>query len=161
MVQAIASTALSAFTGQSRREVTRQPMPTALAVIGAAPDNKTAKRISKEADKERIYAFLTQPEVLGYIMAIGGLALVNNIPFSNDQVKNAYIQSLASTMSVLLGLGYAGVGDLTTMLVSLMAGGGSFISGVIDDVAEAGSETLRDAINPFNWKWPLGPIWNR
>jgi len=160
MVQALATTALSAFTGQSHREVTRQPMPSALAVIGTAKDLKTARRISREADKERIYAFLTQPEVLGYIMAIGGLALVNNIPFSNDEVKNAYIQSLASTMSVLLGLGYAGVGDLTTMLVSLMAGGGSFISGVIDEVAESTGDTVIDKINPFNWKWPLGPIWN-
>jgi len=156
MVQAIAGTVLSAFGNQSKRQVERHPMPTSLAVIGTAKDNKTAKRISREADKERLYAILTQPEILGMLLTFGGVILANNIPFSQDKAENDLLQGIMTTASVVMGCGYAGVGDLTSLSLAVSAGGASILSSLVSDVVDdAGG-----AINPFNWKWPLGPIWN-
>lgn len=156
MVQALAGSVLGAFGNQSKRVVDRQPIPSAVAVIGAAKDNKTAKRISKEADKERLYALLTQPEVLGLLLTFGGVVAANKIPFSSDPAENDLLQGIMTTASVVMGCGYAGVGDLTSLSLAIAAGGASVLGSLVGDAVD----DVGGAINPFNWKWPLGPIWN-
>lgn len=151
MVQAAGSALLSAFGSQSHRQVDRQPMPTALTVIGTVKDNKTAKRISREADKERLYALLSQPEILGLVMTFAGVVMANKIPFSSNEAENDLLQGIMTTASVLIGCGYAGVGDLATLSLAISSGGASVLGSLVGDDAN---------LNPFTWKWPLGPIWN-
>jgi len=148
------TTALATIGGllgnQSRRiSAVRPEVPSAIAVVGTSKDAKTSKRISRQAREERLWALLTQPEVIGYMMAIGGLVAVNNIPFSGNEEKNAYLQGLASTMSVLMGLGYAGVGDLASLSIALMAGGGSLFSNIMGSSGDIG-EWYR-YVNPIGW----------
>lgn len=125
---------ISAITGalsnQSRREVSgRSQTESALPVL-AATEKKRLKRLEKQADKERLYNLLQQPEVLGLLMTLGGMLIANNIPFSSNKAENQALQSIGVTSSVLLGLGHAGVGDLTTLAIAAAAGGSSMISGI-------------------------------
>ena len=133
MVQAAASALLGAFSGQSHREPIERPqIQSALPALAQTTNTRTANKIRKEAREERLYNALMQPEVLGFAMALGGLAIANNIPFSSDQDKNTILQAIASTMSVAMGMGYAGVGDLTSLSVALAAGSGSLFGGLLD-----------------------------
>jgi len=151
------TTALTTIGGllgqQSHREVKDRPsVPSAIAVVGSVKDKKTSKRISQQAREERLWALLTQPEVVGMVMTFAGVIAANNIPFSGDEKQNDLLQGIMTTASVAMGLGYAGVGDLTGLAVAVSAGGAS----VLGSLVEGGA----DAVNPFNWKWPLGPVWN-
>lgn len=96
----------------------------------AAADKKRLKILKKEAEAERLYNLLTQPEVLGLLITLGGMAASQYIPFSSDKGANEVLQATATSASVLMGLGHAGVGDLTTAIVALMAGGGSLLGGL-------------------------------
>lgn len=151
MVQAV----LGALAGQSKRDVARErPQIPSTALALASVDNpKMANKVLKAAREDRLYSILAQPEILGFIMLLAGIALSNNIPFSSDEAENNLLQGIATTASVVLALGYAGVGDLTALSVAVASGGASILGGL---VGEAGS----DIVNPFKWKWPLGPIWN-
>lgn len=122
----------SALSNQSRsRQVSSRPeVQSAIPAIMAA-DKKRLKKIEKEAARERLYNLLTQPEVLGLIITLGGMIAAQNIPFSGDPQKNEVLKATATSASVLLGLGYAGVGDLTTLLVAAGAGGGSLVGDLI------------------------------
>jgi len=134
MVQALAAAGgslLGALTNQSRREVSRGEYIPQLPALAAA-DKQSLSKLRKEADKERLYQFLAQPEIVGFLMAFAGLIASNRIPFSDDEEKNAVLQAIASTMSVAMGMGYAGVGDLTSLSVAIAAGGGSLLGGLID-----------------------------
>lgn len=156
MVQAALGSVVGAFAGQSHRErKERVSAESSLPVLLAAKDTRTAKRIREEAREERIFNLLTQPEVLGMLMALGGLIISNQIPFSRDEEKNVFLQAIASVMTVAMGMGYAGVGDLTSLSVGLAAGGGSLLGGLIDlrDIADIDIGNFWDSINP------LAPIW--
>lgn len=135
MAQALAAlpAVLGAFGNQSSRSTRgdRPKVETALPVLAAA-DKKKLKKLQTEADKERLYNLLAQPEVLGLLITLGGLAASQQIPFSSDAEVDAALKSTASMASVLIGLGYAGVGDLTTLVVALGAGGGSLFGSIFD-----------------------------
>lgn len=131
-----AGTAVRGFKDQSRREVSRPSMPeSATATIALAKDRKQAKLALDNAREERLMYLLTQPEVIGWLVTIGGIAASQTIPFSSNKGVNEMIQGTATTASVLMGLGHAGVGDLTTAVVAGLAGVASVLSGIsISDV---------------------------
>jgi len=138
-----------AFSNQSRTSamVDRPRVESALPAILAA-DKKKLKKIAREADKERLYNLLTQPEVIGLLITLGGIMASQNLPFSGDPEKNEALKATATTASVLLGLGYAGVGDLTTLIIALGAGGGSLIGSVL---GSSGSGFL-ESLDPTKWQ---------
>jgi len=151
MVQAALAAIPGIFPGQSRREASRPEISSSLPVLAAA-EKKKLKRLEKVAREERMYQLLMQPEVMGFIMAFGGFFLANNIPFSRDQLTNDSLQAIASTMSVAMGMGYAGCGDLTSLSVAMMAGTGSFAGNVLSDIL-SGTGDLGNFFNPLR---PLG-----
>jgi len=150
MVQAL----LTAFAGQSRRDVSkdRPQIPSTALALAGVQDAKLAKKVLKAAKEDRLYALLAQPEILGFIMLLAGLAISNNIPFSGDKETNIYLQGVATTATTLLSLGYAGVGDITTTAVALMAGGGSIFGNILGSTGDIGDigEWYR-YVNPLGW----------
>lgn len=116
------SSLAGSLRGQSHKEVSRPASMSVLPVLAQAPDMKRAKYISKQADKERLLAFISQPEILGLIMTLGGIYASQKITFSDNKAVNEGIQATATSASVLIGLGHAGVGDLTTAIIAGLAG---------------------------------------
>lgn len=118
------------FANQSRArgDTNRPQVESALPAIIAA-DKKKTNKVIKQAEKERLYNLVTQPEVLGLLITLGGIFAAQNIPFSQNKAQNEVIQATATSAAVLLGLGHAGVGDLTTAIMAAGAGGGSLLSG--------------------------------
>jgi len=124
---------LGALSNQQRATGpgSRPQVESALPAMAAA-DKRKLKTLQAEADKERLYNLLTQPEVMGLLITLGGITASNRMSFASDRERNLALQSIATTASVLLGLGYAGVGDLTTLIIALGAGGGSLIGSLIN-----------------------------
>ena len=102
---------------------------TSTAAIATARDSKQAKRLARNAREERIMALVTDPQVMGLLTVIGGVALSARIPFHDDPVTNARLQGLAAASCVLMGLGRAGVGDMTSLAMAAGAGGAVAASG--------------------------------
>ena len=137
----LATMAGSLFGGLSNQ--TRNPtvnirhQDTSTAGIALARDAKTAKEAKKNAQEERLMALLTDPQVMGLLTVFGGLYAANVIPWSQDKTTRALLASLAASASVLMGLGRAGVGDMTTLL---MAGG----AGAATGLGVTGGEIVED-----------------
>lgn len=131
------SAAGGALAHQSRRDVDRPVVPSTTALIAAtdAKDKKKLKALKDQADKDKLFYLLSQPEILGILMTIGGIYASNKIPFSSDNTTNELLHAVATMSTVLIGLGYAGVGDLTTLLAAIAAGGAS-VFGDIGDITE-------------------------
>jgi len=146
VVQSLLAPVLSAFGNQTKRQVERPVYQSSLPALAAA-DKKHLAKLRKEASSERFYNLISQPEILGFVMAFGGLLAANNIPFSDDEEKNILLQGIASTLSVAMGMGYAGVGDLTSLSVALAAGAGSL-----------GGSILGSSGNTGEWYRYLNPI---
>lgn len=113
-----------AISKQSHSPVSGTParVDTSTAAIAAARTDKLARRLSRNAREERLMALLTDPQVMGLLTTIGGLMLATHLPFSENPTTNARLQGLAASCAVLMGLGRAGVGDLTTLAVAGGAG---------------------------------------
>lgn len=140
-----------AFQNQSRKTTDRPVVESAIPGILAA-DKKKLKKIQKEADKERLYNLLMQPEVLGIVITFAGILAAQNIPFSGDPEANEALKATATTASVLLGLGHAGVGDLTTLIIALGAGGGSLLGSIVGD-----GNGILSSLDPTKWQnWVPG-----
>ena len=95
---------------------------TSTSALALAKDRKHFRQLKKNADQERLLAVLTDPQILGLLVTFGGLAAATRIPFHPDPAVNARIQPLAGSAAVLMGLGRAGVGDLTTTAMAAAAG---------------------------------------
>jgi len=156
MVQAIAGTIGGLFGNQTRREISRPQIQSVTPALMGQTDKKTQKQILKAAREERIYNLFMQPEVMGLVLTFAGVLAANKIPFSSNEAENNLLQGIMTTTSVVMGCGYAGVGDLTSLSLGISAGGASILSGLVGDVIDDAGGSL----NPFKWKWPLGPIWN-
>lgn len=115
--------------GSRRSEVTRPSMEPVIPSFLAA-DKKKLKKLEKQINDQRLYTLLMQPEVLGLMITLGGMFAAGYIPFGKKGSEREALQSIAVTASVLLGLGYAGVGDLTTLIIALGAGGFSLLGGL-------------------------------
>lgn len=130
-----AAAAGGSLAHQSRRDVDRPTVPSALPTIALSADNKKAiKALERQADKDKLFYILSQPEILGMIMTVGGIYASNKIKFSDDDTTNELLHSVSTMATVLIGLGYAGVGDLTTLIAAIAAGGAS-VFGDVDDIA--------------------------
>lgn len=127
----------SAFANQPRRpRAERKSLPSASDAIALSPNIKAAKLALKNAREERLHDIITQPEVMGWAITILGLFAVQNIPFSEEKVTNEVIQGTATTATVLMGLGHAGVGDLTTAVMAGLSGVASILAGIgIPDIS--------------------------
>jgi len=139
MVQAVAGAAgtlLGALSSQPRKEVPRPVVDSATNALALTSDKKIQKILLKNAREERIYNLLMQPEIMGLAIFFLGLLLANNIPFSKDEQVNNYLQGIATTGSTAIGMGYAGVGDLTSLAVALAAGAASIIPDLNIDLGE-------------------------
>lgn len=144
MVQALLGSATTALSGlgsalanQSRQIASRSPgrVDTTTGIIASASNAKVAREAKENASQERWLYFLTQPEILDLAILIAGLYASNRITFSKDNnIQNELMQSLAMTGSILIALGHAGVGDLTTSAVASTAGVGNMVTGTLGDV---------------------------
>lgn len=79
-------------------------------------------------------ALLTDPQIMGLICVFGGLYAANTIPWSDNPAKRGALSALAGASAVLMGLGRAGVGDLTTLGVATAAGVASALPGDLESV---------------------------
>lgn len=146
-----ASQGLSALSNQSRRTTERPRVPYQADLIAAAPDNKTRNKIKKAADRDTLLYLLSQPELIGLLVIIAGIYASQHIDFSDSKATNEGLQAIATTSSVLVGLGYAGVGDLTTLLVAGMSGGVSLVDFLgLPDLPNVDFIQFLKDINPGN-----------
>lgn len=123
MVQAAIGAAAGLLGNQTRRSMER-PEPLYISpLIAIEKDKKKINQIKKAAAEDRLLYFLSQPELMGILITMAGIYASQNIPFSSNEITNEGLQSIATMSSVLIGLGYAGVGDLTTLLAAAVAGG--------------------------------------
>lgn len=92
------------------------------AALALAKDKPQLRAMQRNARDERVLALLTDPQVMGLLVTLGGLALATRVPFHDNPETNARIQGVAAAACVLMGLGRAGVGDLTTLTMAAGAG---------------------------------------
>lgn len=122
-LSALAGTALGALGSQSRSaQATQRHQDQSTLAIAMAKDTKAAKAARENADKERLMAILMDPQIMGLLTVFGGLLAANHIPWTGDPEARARIAGVAAAAAVLMGLGRAGVGDLTTLGVATAAG---------------------------------------
>ncbi len=120
---ALAGTALGALGSQSRSALaTQRHQDQSTLAIAMAKDASTAKAARENADKERLMAILMDPQIMGLLTVFGGVFAATKIPWTGDREANARIAGVAAAAAVLMGLGRAGVGDLTTLGVATAAG---------------------------------------
>lgn len=138
----------SAFGNQSRGSAgsTAPRSDTSTAALALASSPKMARELRKNARDERMLAVLLDPQVLGLLVTFGGLAAASRIPFHPDPDTNTKVQGLAAAAAVLMGLGRAGVGDLTTL--TMAAGAGAV-------VGTAGNDWTIEAPGGY----PLASLW--
>lgn len=147
-----------AFGSQTRPEKARRPeAPTSTALVAAAPTTKQSKLALKNAREERLYNLLTQPEVIGLATVFAALFLANKIPFSDKEPQNSALQSIAASGGILMGLGHAGVGDLTTLTMAGIGGAATFATG-LPDAPGGWFDTVQDFYEFLNKYTPLGWI---
>jgi len=133
MVTAALTTAAGLLGGQSRRDTTQTMLPSVIPSLAMAKDKKTMKALMQEADKERMYAIFTNPQLMGIIIALAGIVVANRIPYTGDKEADILIASVATMMVVVIACGYAGVGDLTGAVLALATGGANLIGKVLDE----------------------------
>lgn len=114
-----------------------RPDTSTAAIAVADPRNRRAAVAN--AREERLHALLTDPQIMGLLVTIGGVALATNAPFHHNKAVNAQLQALTAAAAVLMGLGRAGVGDLTTL--TLAAGTAAVVS------TDGLGQGLEDALN--------------
>lgn len=151
-----------ALKGQSRRDLPRPSVESANHALAVVQDKKSREKILQNAREERLFNLISQPEVLGTVLTFAGVLAANRIRFSNDKLSNGLTQGAMSSASVLMGLGYAGVGDLTTAIVALTAGIGSIsdeifegIGDIVDNVIP--DVNIPDVLEPGFWTKVLFP----
>jgi len=140
----LATTALGAVSQQSRPQasgVRHQDTSTSALALSSTRANLRAAR--RNAQDERMLAFITDPQVMGLMVTFGGLFAATRIPWSKQPLPNAAMAGTAASAAILMGLGRAGVGDQTTLAIAL--GGGV--------AAAAGAASGAD--EGANGRWPL------
>lgn len=136
MVMAAGSGVISALTGlfagggksSTTTGVQVQPrLDTSTHAIAIAPDHAARKDAMKNAREERFHALVTDPHVQGLAMVIGGTLLAANMPYHSNRFVNGELRALTASAVMLMGLGRAGVGDMTSMVMA--AGTGAVLTG--------------------------------
>lgn len=122
---------------------TTQRTDTSTAAIAGAKDARAARILLRNAREERMYSLLTDPQLLGTLVTLGGLAVSCRLPFHDNPQINPRIQGIAAASCVLMGLGRAGVGDMTTLT---MAGITGATVGAAPEISGAGQILGREII---------------
>lgn len=139
-------------------QVQRHVDTSTAAIAAAGHDKKLRRELAKNAREERLVAILTDPQVMGALVTIGGLVASSRIPFHPDPVTNARLRGVSAASCVLMGLGRAGVGDMTTLAfaaaagVTLGASGGSGIDNLFPTIP--GTDIPAYALTPAG-----GTVW--
>lgn len=148
MVQAALSgfsSLVGGLSSQSSRPASEKPpIQSLLPYYSIAKDKKTARELKKIAEEERLYNLITQPEVLGLLMTFVGMVAAQHIPFSQNEAANEVLQGTATSAAVLIGLGHAGVGDLTTSILAGLAGITSMFGGITSGIPKVTAEIEKD-----------------
>lgn len=128
-----------------------RPDTSTAAIAVADPRNRRAAVAN--AREERLHALLTDPQIMGLLVTLGGVALAANTPFHRNKVVNAELQALTAAAAVLMGLGRAGVGDLTTL--TLAAGTAAAVSseGLGEGLEDALTTTTSAGVSVGEWLW--------
>jgi len=146
-IAGIAASVLGGLGNQSRSlAIVPRHQDTSTAGIALARDAKVAKQARKNAQEERMMALLTDPQIMGILTVFGGVYAANVIPWSENKETRALLASLAASAAVIMGLGRAGVGDMTTLL---MAGGAGAATGL--------AVTGGDIVGDMPWYSLAGP----
>lgn len=159
---ALGGSLMGSLSQQSRSPaagIQKLPRPdTSTAAIAGARDPKTARAARANADAERLVHLLTDDQLLGLLVVFGGLWAAQKIPWSENETTNAALTGVASTAAVLMGLGRAGVGDMTTLLVAGGAGVGSVSGQVAGAIGQLAGQVPRPSEIPA-WATmvPFGP----
>lgn len=126
------------FSGQGKSAAAVAPpqprIDTSTQAIAMARDGHVARTALKNADRERLYAILTDPQVLGLACVLGGVLLSANAQFHPNRSVNGQLRGIAAGSCVLLGLGRAGVGDMTTLSVAALTAGTLGLAGLAEDI---------------------------
>lgn len=153
---ALVPTVLGALGNQRSSVAAAAPagrLESSTAAIALAPTNQARRAAAANADKERLFALLTDPQILGLLTVFGGLLVANKIRFSDNYLANKGLRSMATASSILLGLGRAGVGDLTCMSMAAAAGAIS----MADPGSGSGSGSGGSAASALG---PTGDFWS-
>lgn len=149
-IAGIVSSLLGGFGSKGAAPAGRQREDTSTPALALAKDLQLARLALKNAREERAYAVLTDPLVLGTLVTIGGVLVAANLPFHSDPKVNLGLQGVAASSAVLMGLGRAGCGDMTTLAMAAGTAGILALSGI-------DSSDKPDAPGWFNWLYGLGP----
>lgn len=165
-VAGLAGTALSGLAGiggvlsnQSRAPVSAAAprTDTSTVALAQARDRRTLRAAERNAQQERLVALLSDPLILGLVTTFLGLWAAPRIPWSREAAANGALAGVAASAAVLMGLGRAGVGDLTTL--ALAAGGGLAAATEAASRAagsEQAAETGASGGTAWPWTWHIG-----
>lgn len=160
---ALGGSLMGAVSQQGRSpaaSIPKQPrMDTSTQAIAQAKDPRTARAARSNADAERLLSILTDDQLMGLMVVFGGLWAAQKIPWADNQTTNAALTATASTAAVLMGLGRAGVGDLTTLMLATGAGMGSVSGDVAGAIRNMAGGIPRPSEIPM-WQnmLPFGPL---
>lgn len=125
---------------------------TSTAAIAVA-DPRNRRAAVANAREERLHALLSDPQIMGLLVTIGGVALATNAPFHRNKVVNAQLQALTAAAAVLMGLGRAGVGDLTTLTIAAGTAAAVAPAGLGDSLEDALSVITGPGQTVGQWLW--------
>ena len=94
---------------------------TSTIAIAATTDKAARKAALKNAQQERVLALLSDPQVMGLLITFGGVLAAQYIPWAENPKRRAALTALTTSSAVLMGLGRAGVGDLTSLTMAAAA----------------------------------------
>jgi len=140
--------------------------------MAASEAMKLARMAAKEADKQRMFALLTNPAVVSAATLLGGLYLANQVRWDKDDARNADIRAIAMGGVAIGAMASSGVRD------KYVLGGFGLAAGLsgLDPVSFPSSSDLTQnyglgadaklfgqavpGITPGTsaWEWLLGPI---
>lgn len=138
----LAGGAASALATQQKKQLPARPeVPSSIPYLATAKNKRQRDHILTASREERLWNLITQPEVIGMVMTLAGIYAVQNIKFSDNKIANEGLQATATSAAVLMGLGHAGVGDITTTVVAGLAG--------FSSLAESATEIAKDVFEEF------------
>jgi len=90
---------------------------------------KLAKMQARENDKQRMFALLSDPKVLGAAALVGGVFAIEHITFSEDEGRNQRLKSAVLAALIYQALSTAGAKGWPVAVASLVGGVGLGSSG--------------------------------
>lgn len=79
--------------------------------MGTSEAMKLARMASREADKQRAFAMMTNPAVVSTVTLLGGLYLANHIKWDENGTRNADVRAIAMAGIAIGSMASAGIRD--------------------------------------------------